>query len=968
MFHINKLIEKIHVIYLSISDIFKNEQEKERELQIKLAQIITDSSDPEELKNKIVKEIAITLNACRCFFIEYDSSTNNFKKISNAYNTQRNSLSILGYDMESDIPNFVMKQKYMNSIVIDDAERFLKENKLEGLNEYYYFKNYNIKASITVRLEFGESFLGVLVVHYDEKKPFLQYIDLKFLKHVAEHVSIALYLSTLYAEEKAEKEEERLLRSIISIMNENYDLAHIIQKIFEILGNMYNTQAIFINIDNIKVPDKNASLDTCIYELAIFNEIKNKVHYISDAHNFIIQNNLENTSVEEYFDKNNIKSLILLPILYKNLSLGILIMHFNIPNSITQDDLDFINIVMNQLAIAIKQTLNYENEKKTAEKEALLREITETIRSSLDVDETLSFISSETVKVFNVQRTAITVFTDPKNYEEIDLKKEYKIDPEINGIAESENFSQIASYWRHNTLKVKDALAFDNIEESDTPDYIKNTYKSMGVKSIIGTSIEKGKDVFGTLVLSEYNNYRHWTDEEKTLLKTIAGQVYIAINQAELYERAQTKAQNEKTLREIMLSSVSTFDMKAIINSIVTEAGKLFKADRCFYVEVDIETNSHKPIKDYAEYLSSKDIISHTTRQPSKEETGDIIKRSKPNLTSYINDVSKEDLPEALKKMLEELSVKSQLMTSVFYGDIFYGAIVFHYVRGFKQFSQDEIDMAKAIANQSAIVLHQAELFETTKIQAEREKISKNIIEILRSTLDKSIIKKLFVKNIGNFLKADRVIFSEYNANERKYLPIDKDSEYLSDCNLNSFVDYDWSCEEAQEYIQPLLEKREFHIYNWDEYLQSNTRSQNFINLFERREAKSSYSFPVIYQQQIMGFFSIAFTKQVRRLTDEDINRIRNMCTQAGIALYHSSLYEQAQKSIEAHAEFVNKLSNELKEPLNMIIEFSKIVSKHELECSEEVDHLNTINNNSKKLLYLLDDLVKNAKTKIDFN
>lgn len=684
--------------------------------------------------------------------------------------------------------------------------------------------------------------------------------------------------------------------------------------------------------------------------------------------------NILNSNTPDYFKESynilGVKSLLAIPIQKENAKWGILILsEYNDYRQWTNDEIELAKSIASQIYIAIYQAELHEKTKKQAEVETLLREIIEKIRGSLDVDETLSFICDETAKLFNVQRVALTTFPNPENYENFNIKKEYKISDDMPGFGFGEDSSKTAIYWANVLIEGCDIYFVDNIETSDTPDYFKNVYNSLGVKSIIGTSIRKGDDIWGTLVLSEYNYYRHWTKEEKMLLKTIANQIYIAINQAELFEQARKKAENQKAIREIMLSSANTFDFKEIIHTIVIETGKLFKADRCFYIEVDPETDTNLPIKDYAEYLSSKDIVSHIPKAPNKEETGVFIERVKKKEILHVHNIFKEDLPELAKKMLiDELSVKSYLVAPVYYGNKHYGAIVLHYTNNFNEFSQDELDMASTIANQSAVILHQAELYGITKVQAEREKISKNIIEILRSTLDKSIIKKLFVKNIGKLLEADRVLFSEYDYENKTYSPVDSDSEYLSDCNLNSFVGYDWSCEEAREYIQPLLERREFHIYNWDEYLPSNTRSQNFINLFERRSVKSSYSFPVMYQTKMIGFFSIGFIKQVQRLTNEDINRIRNLCTQAGIALYHADLYKEAQKSIQAHAEFVNKLSSELKEPLDMIVEFSSMKSDNESQCAEEIEHLNLINNNAQKLLYFLDDIKKNIKNRMDFH
>lgn len=76
MFDISQITQNI----FGNRNFLKNEKVKEHELEMKLIQTIIGSLDPEELKNKIVKEIAIALDAYRCLFIEYDFSTNNFQE------------------------------------------------------------------------------------------------------------------------------------------------------------------------------------------------------------------------------------------------------------------------------------------------------------------------------------------------------------------------------------------------------------------------------------------------------------------------------------------------------------------------------------------------------------------------------------------------------------------------------------------------------------------------------------------------------------------------------------------------------------------------------------------------------------------------------------------------------------------------------------------------------------------------
>lgn len=778
------------------------------------------------------------------------------------------------------------------------------------------------------------------------------------------------------------------------------------------------------------------------------------------------------------------------------------------------------------------------------EREKFFRKIIETIRSSLDLDETLSIICRETAKVFDVQRTAIASFPDANNFENFILKKEYTTSAEIELYNNTENAKKTAGTWGENLIKNSEILAINDIEASNMPDYFKTTYQQIGVKSIIGVAIKKGGDTWGTLTLADYEKTREWSEEEKETLKSIASQVYIAINQAELFEQAKIQAdrervisnimskavstfdineikqmvkevgvitkadrcyfvevdlenmkgkpidfegeylaspdiksiigyefptedvkgfveiflekkdltvfdyeemfkdegeeyagpkkyarlfelktgvgipfyymnkltavlaieyvkvrtiqsedeldflrilgnqvglafrqiqnykntlktaENEKVLNRILITGVESFEMKDIIQSIVSETGNLFKADRCFFIGYNEEAQCYRKIDRSDEYLSSEDISSHTQRAPRRDEVEIFTRLATPQQAIYSNNVEKENLPEITKNFLRELNVKSYLISPIYYAKRKYGALVLHYVNDFKEFTEEEIKLAIIIGNQSAVIMNRTELYEITKIQAEREKISKNIIEILRSSMDKTIIKKLFVKSLGKFFNANRVIFSEYDLNNKKYLPVDSDSEYLSSANETSRIGYDWSKAEATEYIEPLLEKRELKISSFDEYIQQNIKRKEFIDLFVSSNVKSSYSFPVLYQERIMGFFSIEFTQQEVKLNDEDINRIRNICTQAGIALYHSSLYLEAQKSIQAHANFVNKLSNELKEPLNLIVEFSDTLSHEKLQRNDELKHLNNINDCAKKLLYLLDDIKDKASMK----
>lgn len=551
-------------------------------------------------------------------------------------------------------------------------------------------------------------------------------------------------------------ERESIYRNIMDTIRNSIDISETKQIIVDIIGKTLDADRCFIveydkmnDIFLIVQDEYVSSEDIPKYEGANVNddvpnfmeEFKKGNYLVVDNGQIFINDQPKDFDIEkETIEKVKVNSAYGFPLYYNNELLGVLGLHYIKKHQINQDEISLLSIIANQIATALYQAKLYKLKLVDAKRESLLRNIIETIRSSLDIEETLSFICEETAKLFDVQRTAITVFPCPENFEEFIIRKEYKSDPEFSGFTQTGDFSKIASYWGNMLIKSGEVLAFDDIKESDAPDYFKNFYEAIGIKSIIGVPIRKGKNVWGTLVLSEYNNYRYWTNEEKTLLKTISNQVYIAINQAELYDQEQK--------------------------------------------------------------------------------------------------------------------------------------------------------------------------------QSKREQFGRSIIEILRNTIDKNIVKHLFIRSITKHFNADRVFFADFDSKNGIYLPIDENSEFLSNPKEKSFVNQSWSVYSMSEYIQPLLEKRELKIQCWDEYVKKNVISKDFKSRFEDANVKSSYNFPVLYEGAIMGFFCIEFTHEgCRKLSDEDIGSIRNICTQAGIALYHSELYRKEKETAERERilrEVINKIRSSL--------------------------------------------------------
>jgi len=234
----------------------------------------------------------------------------------------------------------------------------------------------------------------------------------------------------------------------------------------------------------------------------------------------------------------------------------------------------------------------YEQLRKTAEREKFLRDLIENFRKSIDIDEVLTTISQEVAKVFNVDRVTIIQFINPFDYQKFIVRKEHRKEKTVKSAVKINDYKQVIEYWSKIVPHELSVLGIDDIEKSDLPDYFKEFYINLEVKSIIAVTIVYDNEVWGAMALSDIKQIRTWTDEEKTLLKTISNQIYFAVKHAEMLEATRMFANREKFFAEVTSIIKSSLDIDEIQELVTKKVKEFYKAD-----EVIIDLHSDEKIK-----------------------------------------------------------------------------------------------------------------------------------------------------------------------------------------------------------------------------------------------------------------------------------------------------------------------------------------------------------------------------------
>ncbi len=841
--------------------IYQTKQYIYEKLSRDIISTVRSSLNIDEIEENVVNSIGKALNASRCLISLYDNKKEEFLPIKYEYLDGPDSFSNIGVSVEKNVPELFKHLANAKNLIVSNREEFIKESHLEGTLTAEYLRNANILSGYSVPIKYADELVGILVIHYTKRKGGFSEEQVEFARSLANQIGIGIQQASLYEKERQTAERETVLKNIIMTVRSTYELNKVKKDLVNAIGKALDADRCYIFEVDLKTKTflpldedseylshpEEISLRTldpysegAKYFFKIF-EIKKETNY-QDTTQFLEEYGLEDTPVKQLLENLNVKSSINIPIFYGDDVLGLLgVTYTRKKFEYTEEDLKFIRVLASQTGIALHQSKLFNETRLIAEREKLLRSIIATIRSTLDINEILRDVCEKVAKVFHVERASIVEYPDPDNYQKYIVHEEYKIRKEINGIKNIKGSYKVAEFWGENLFKNAGIWAIDDIHTSDTPDYFKEFYKKLEVKSIIAAAVKSGEENWGIFALSEIKEFRTWTEEEKTLLKSITDQLFIAIKQGKLYKATRMHADREQLTRKVLEVTRSTLDMKEFITLTIKEVGKTFNADRCFFRILDKKINEYLTPEE--EYLSSDQIKSLkeiNLEQGSLDYLGDIVfKQGKLRIENTDEFIKKNNLQGSkVEDYFIQSQIKSDYAVTIWDTENKKIHLVLHYCKKPVIFSDDNFNMMQIIAQQSQIGFQQAMFYNEIKQKEEKERILREILTGIKFTRDIDEIYNYLMSRIVQIFNLDIACVFEppefiYTKIKHKCLIDNKFTELSEEALPEEFIKQLIDIKDSQEFLV---------VNNVDEYYE-NTEIKPF---FSNHNIKSFIAAPLV--------------------------------------------------------------------------------------------------------------------------
>mgnify|MGYP001191473385 FL=1 len=463
----------------------------------------------------------------------------------------------------------------------------------------------------------------------------------------------------------------------------------------------------------------------------------------------------------------------------------------------------------------------------------------------------------------------------------------------------------------------EDAVYFDNPDLPET-------------RSEMALPLEVEGQIIGALDVQS-TQAGAYTDEDVAMLRILAGQVAISIENSRLFEQTQRALEEVETLhrqyirQEWVKETVGQQDLAYEYRRSGTET--LVELRR---QELDEALSKGEPVIRY-----------NSTPPLEKHETG--VRRAGGG--DGDNGQHEAALASPIKYRDEVIGVLDLLETDEP-----------------REWTEDEVALVQAISDQVGLALENARLFADTQRRAQQMATVNRIGLSITSDLDMKGVLNALYEQINRMLDIDSFYVALYDESSGMLeFPLLVGEEGTVELDPRPISEVPGITGYVIELRKPL------HLAD----LRSLPEDVPFDIIAVDEDPTNSYiGVPLMSRDRVIGVLSVQSSRP-NAYTEEDLRLLETVATQASTAIENARAYERLAETAEQLREvdkfktqFLANMSHELRTPLNSIIGFSRVMLKGidgpltELQAAD----LQSIHNSGQHLLGLINSILDMSK------
>lgn len=736
----------------------------------------------------------------------------------------------------------------------------------------------HIRAWIGAPLVFKGETIGLLTLDHSEAG-FFDEADLEVVNAFASHAAIAIENARLYRHQqhKARQFETvaRLGRRIAGLQTFDQLLEYVVTSLHQYLNFEYIS--IFLTDASGEVAwlrADNHTPEIIVAERTLGLKIGQEglVGHAAEMEQPLCANN---APAHPYYrphpDRPNVQSEVAVPLTAAGQVVGVLDVQSQQPNAFDDDDVALLQIIGDQLAIAIENTsLSEERDRRMAEL-AAFNQIGIALAATRDLDVTLSSIMQRVNALFQVEAASLLLLEEDRlNFANAVGAGAEEVKPFSLKLGEG------IGGW---VAQHKKPLRVNNV--LDDPRHYREIDRAINftTRSLLAVPVQVQDRVLGVIEIMNRLDGRPFNRDDEVILEFIASSIGIAIENSRLFQEVKNRADQMAALFEAS-QAITTLDLDAVLRTIVNKVADLLQVECVAAYLLEKGSGLLVPTTVYA----SEPIYERAPLfKPGHGTAGWVLKhRQTLRINNVQNDPRFAMVDEVSKHVHSLIGVPLTVKNEVI------GVLEIVNKLNGEGFTEDDEALLSTLAGQTAVAVDNAKLYQLTR---EREAFAMALGRVglaINSTLElNTVLEMICQESLSIFwsdgasvwlLEGDSLVGIAARGLGREQL-------------LGHRIDV----QNREALAAHVVRQRETRFVN---FVENSSLLSGDPEL--PIPIASIIGIPLLKGSNAVGCLVLTSARNPELFTQEDIPRADILGNQAALAIHNAQLYEETQKQLRA--------------------------------------------------------------------